>query len=49
MQIVGREILGPSPVSESGNFYILVAMDYFSQWAEAYPIPNQEAGKIARN
>ena len=23
-------------------------MDYFTRWAEAYPIPNQEAGMIAK-
>ena len=50
MQMVGTDILGPFPVSESGNSYILVAMDYryFTRWAEAYPIPNQEAGTIAK-
>ena len=48
MQMVGTDILGPFPVSESGNSYILVATDYFTRWAEAYPIPNQEAGTIAK-
>ena len=48
MQMVGTDILGPFPVSESGNSYILVATDYFTRWAEAYPIPNQETGTIAK-
>ena len=48
MQMVGTDILGPFPVSKSGNSYILVAMDYFTQWTEAYPIPNQEARTIAK-
>ena len=48
MQMVGTDILGPFPVLESGNSYILVATDYFTRWVEAYPIPNQEAGTIAK-
>ena len=49
MQMVGTDILGPFPVLESGNSYILVATDYFTWWAEAlYPIPNHEAGTITK-
>jgi len=31
-----------------GNFYILVAGNYFTEWMEAYAIPNQEAITVAR-
>ena len=31
MQIVGTDILGPFPVSESGNSYILVVTEYFTR------------------
>ena len=48
MQMVATDILGPFPESESGNLYILVATDYFTRWAEAYPIPNQEATTVAK-
>ena len=44
MQMVATDILGSFPVLESGNSYILVAIDYFTWWAEAYPISSQEAG-----
>ncbi len=30
----GINILGPFPVSEAGNWYILIAMDYFTKWPE---------------
>ena len=30
MQMVATDILGPFPVSDSGNSYILVATDYFT-------------------
>ena len=42
-----RCILGPLQESPSKNRYVLVAMDYFTRWAEAYAIPNQEAITIA--
>ena len=48
MQMVATDILGPLPESSSGNSYILVAADYFTQWVEAYPIPSQEAVVVAR-
>jgi hypothetical protein len=48
MELVAVDILGPLPESTGGNTYILVAMDYFTCWAEAYAIPNQEAKTVAR-
>ena len=34
----GIDIVGPLPVTERGNRYIVVAMDYFSRWPEARPL-----------
>ncbi|GFV80177.1 retrovirus-related Pol polyprotein from transposon 412 [Trichonephila clavipes] len=38
---------GPLQRSSDGNNNILVVMDYFTKWSEAYPIPDQEASTVA--
>jgi transposase InsO family protein len=43
------DIAGPFPVTDSGNKYIMVVMDYFSKWSEAYGLPNQEAVTVSRD
>ena len=40
-------LLGPFPVTGKGNYYILVAMDYFTQWPEMYAVPDQSATPTA--
>ncbi|KAK7899004.1 hypothetical protein WMY93_019857 [Mugilogobius chulae] len=37
MERIGVDILGPFPVTDSGNRYILVAMDYFTKWPKLMP------------
>ncbi|KAF8791291.1 Transposon Ty3-G Gag-Pol polyprotein like [Argiope bruennichi] len=44
---IAFDILGPLPRSSDGNKSILVVMDYFTKWHEAYPIPDQEAPTVA--
>ena len=43
MQLVSIDILGPLPVTEEGNKYVLAAVDRFTRLVEAFPIRNQEA------
>ena len=41
MQLVSIDILGPLPVTEEGNKYVLAAVDHFTSWVEAFS--NQES------
>ena len=47
LQCVVMDILGPLPLTSRGNKYVLVVGDYFTKWAEAYPMPNMEAVTVA--
>ncbi len=48
MERIGVDILGPFPVTEAGNRFVLVAMDYFTKWPEAYAVPDQSASTTAQ-
>jgi hypothetical protein len=41
-------MLGPFPLSEQGNRYLLIDKDYFTKLPEAYAPPNQEAFTVAK-
>jgi len=47
MEEVALDLMGPFPESEDGNKYVLVVVDSFSKWLEAYPLPNIEAKTVA--
>ena len=46
--MVAVDILSQFPELNSGNTHILVILDYFTWWAEAYSILNQDATTVAR-
>ncbi|KAL7883281.1 hypothetical protein SRHO_G00009390 [Serrasalmus rhombeus] len=43
MERVAVDVLGPFPITDAGNRFIIVAMDYFTKWPEAYAVPDQSA------
>ena len=47
MEHLALDVLGPFPLTEDWNKYILIVADYFTKWVEAYPLPNQEAPTVA--
>ncbi|KAL5011242.1 hypothetical protein ScPMuIL_011676 [Solemya velum] len=47
MDRVQLDILGPLPQTRKGNKYILVLIDQFSKWTEAYPLADQTAESVA--
>ncbi|GBO34068.1 Retrovirus-related Pol polyprotein from transposon 17.6 [Araneus ventricosus] len=47
-QKVAFDTIGPLVTSKHGNKYIIVISDYFTRYAEAYPLPNIQISNVAR-
>jgi transposase InsO family protein len=48
MERVHIDVLGPFPRSEKGNKYVLMIVDQFTKWSEAFPLPDQTAESVAK-
>lgn len=40
-QIIGLDLIGPLMQSQQGNSYLMVIIDHFSGWVEAYPLASK--------
>lgn len=47
-EVIAMDVVGPLPISESRNVYILSVMDHFSRYCEFIPLPDQTAESVAR-
>lgn len=45
---MGVDIMGPLPKTDKGNQYIVVFIDYFTKWPEAFALPDIKAETVAR-
>jgi hypothetical protein len=48
-ELITTDILGPLPVTENGNKYVLVVVDHFTKWVEFFPMKDQKAETVANN
>ena len=44
---IGVDIVGPLPVTEWGNRYIVICIDYMTKWVEAKPLSDKSAKQVA--
>ena len=44
---IGIDLVGPMPLTQKGNKYVVVATDYFTHYTEAVPIPEKSAALVA--
>ena len=44
---LSTEYVGPFPVTQRGNTYILVVTENFTKWVEIFPLPDQSATRCA--
>ena len=44
---IGIDIVGPLPITEKRNKYIVVAIDYLTKWPEAKAIPEASAKEVS--
>ncbi|VDD82801.1 unnamed protein product [Mesocestoides corti] len=47
-ELVGLDLMGPLPQTDSSNRYILVMVDYFTKWTNAVPLRKAGALSVAK-
>ena len=44
---IAMDIVGPVPKTQRNNQYILVVIDYYTHWPEAFALEHQDAHSVA--
>ena len=47
-EILAIDLMGPLPTTSSGNSYIMVVIDYYTKWMEAFPLKHIHASDVAK-
>ncbi|VDI22567.1 Hypothetical predicted protein [Mytilus galloprovincialis] len=47
MECIAIDLMGPLPITDHSNQYIMVVSDYFTKWTEAYPLKEHCAQTVA--
>lgn len=48
LERVAMDVIGPLPKTPRGNRFVLVVVDYFTRWPEAYAIFDQTAQTVSQ-
>ena len=46
--MMAMDFVGPLPLTDSGNKYLLVIADYYTKWCEVVPLKDQKAVTVAQ-
>ena len=46
LEIVGIDFVGPLPLTDEGNRYVMTFQDHFSRWPAAFPSKNATETKV---
>ena len=47
-EMLALDLVGPLPATARGNKYLLVVIDYFTRWVDAYALPDTSAITVSR-
>ena len=48
LELVGMDLVGKLTLTDGGNQYICVMVDYYTKWAEAYPLKSKTADEVSK-
>ena len=49
LELLTTDLMGPLPVTERGNKYILVICDHFSKWSQSFALRSMQADEVVHH